>query len=734
MSHLDLATLNSISEVAEDLISSSGGAAFPDPYFPGAQLLRQALAAPGWIARQAMLGRPIGGLDVVARGREKLSSQPRAGDIVIRIVEGGGGHASIIVSPGLMHRDDLAYMGFRPDQPFAKGYVHIVERSPFAERVDHRFSRGLTDSAGRLLDDLVLLRLATPTPPTVVTVPAPSTPAAAAAPVVTPEPEVILPPAWLPSESGTGNAAVCPPFLPPVASSDYLRYIQPPTTALIRPLINGRNSGGTGPDVDLTEPLDAMESLVKTLGSGDFVYLSAWFFEPATTLTAGGYPGATDWGNLFARKAIEGVKIRLILNDFDPISHLDRWLNNTSLMPLNAIISGMPSASRDNYKYVVSLHPAHVGFIKSLFAGQGGRSIYIASHHQKFMVVKRGNEMTAFCGGLDIESRKTPAAWSYGGLIGWHDIHVALEGPITRDLEREFISRWNREKGNSTRPALTGWRPYETLAPTPLSTADNTSAKTVHRLQMIRTVSTDATFSAYSNERDDIKRVYELGIKCATDWIYLENQYFRSTDLADWIVRQGRANPRLILIIVVVAAAAADDGVNAITQHGDYLQYETFRRIMTGLASRARLYTMKNRAVHSKFIMVDDRWMSIGSANANVRSFDLDSELNLSIAEPALTADFRKRLWAHNLGVPSSVVAGWATSDFLPRWDAVASTNRLLAPQDMAGEGIIPYDFRSAPGQRHGSIPDSLAQLDFAPDGRLFAGEIPSGGTPIRIA
>src|SRR5262249_22175301 len=136
----------------------------------------------------------------------------------------------------------------------------------------------------------------------------------------------------------------------------------------------------------------------------------------------------------------------------------------------------------------------------------------------------------------------------------------------------------------------------------------------------------------------------------------------------------------------------------------------------------------------SKFIMVDDRWMSIGSANANTRSFELDSEVNLSIGEPDLVSSFRRRLWSHNLGVAESVVAGWAVADFIPRWDAVANANRTLTPHHMAREGVIPYDFRATPGQQHGSIPDALAKLDFAPEGHLFAGAIPPGQETIQIA
>ncbi|HEX9821350.1 MAG TPA: phospholipase D-like domain-containing protein [Methylomirabilota bacterium] len=535
-------------------------------------------------------------------------------------------------------------------------------------------------------------------------------------------------------EPAPGATGTDPQFLAGVASDDYLRYIQPATLGLVRPLINGRSSGGAGPDVDLTEPLDRMETIVKSLGAGDVVYLSAWFFEPATPLTAGGHLGATTWGALFARMAGAGVKIRIIINDFDPISGMDRALQSKCLTPLDAIIGAMPLAERDNYKYIVSLHPAHVGRLRSLAAGQGGRDIFIASHHQKFMVARRGDETFAFCGGLDIETRKTPARWSYAGLVTWHDLHVMLEGPITRDLEREFVMRWNREKAGSTRAALAGWAPHETLATPPLGPTDDTPAKKPHRVQMIRTVSTDSAFDPYATQRDDVAEVYRRAIETASQYLYLENQYFRSTRLADWIVRQGRAQTNLVVIMVVVASAADDDGTNPITAHGDHLQFETFETIQAGLGARARFYTMVHRAVHSKFLMIDDRWMTIGSANANVRSFELDSELNVSIGDAPLVTAFRRRLWAHNLGVPEATVAGWSLAEFLPRWDAVAAANAPKALDLMDGEGVLRFDHTTNPGQRHGSVPDAVARLDLAPPSHVFFGIIPDGQTTVRLA
>ena len=50
---------------------------------------------------------------------------------------------------------------------------------------------------------------------------------------------------------------------------------------------------------------------------------------------------------------------------------------------------------------------------------------------------------------------------------------------------------------------------------------------------------------------------------------------------------------------------------------------------------------------------------------------------------------FRKQLWAHNLGVSESTVGGWAASDFLARWDAIAASNAKKKRDAMDGEGRL---------------------------------------------
>jgi phosphatidylserine/phosphatidylglycerophosphate/cardiolipin synthase-like enzyme len=90
--------------------------------------------------------------------------------------------------------------------------------------------------------------------------------------------------------------------------------------------------------------------------------------------------------------------------------------------------------------------------------------------------------------------------------------------------------------------------------------------------------------------------------------------------------------------------------------------------------------------------MVDDRALSIGSANTNPRSFFLDTELNVTLDSPETVRSFRHRLWSHNLGVPETTVATWTAPDFFSKWDAVAKSNERLksTPDRMTGEGILP--------------------------------------------
>ncbi|PNB66075.1 phospholipase, partial [Pseudomonas sp. GW456-E7] len=49
--------------------------------------------------------------------------------------------------------------------------------------------------------------------------------------------------------------------------------------------------------------------------------------------------------------------------------------------------------------------------------------------------------------------------------------------------------------------------------------------------------------------------------------------------------------------------------------------------------------------IHSKLMIVNDVFTTLGSANINTRSMEVDSELNICVEDPAVAKPLRKQLW-----------------------------------------------------------------------------------------
>jgi phosphatidylserine/phosphatidylglycerophosphate/cardiolipin synthase-like enzyme len=53
--------------------------------------------------------------------------------------------------------------------------------------------------------------------------------------------------------------------------------------------------------------------------------------------------------------------------------------------------------------------------------------------------------------------------------------------------------------------------------------------------------------------------------------------------------------------------------------------------------------------VHAKIGLIDDRWLTLGSANLNEHSLFNDTEMNVVSADERLATGLRKRLWSEHL-------------------------------------------------------------------------------------
>jgi phosphatidylserine/phosphatidylglycerophosphate/cardiolipin synthase-like enzyme len=500
-------------------------------------------------------------------------------------------------------------------------------------------------------------------------------------------------------------------FLPAKPSSDYLEYVNAPTSGLITLMLNGRTSGKPW-----TEAFDAMQKTVESLGPNDSIFLAAFMLNP--TLLTLPRTSMKTWGDLFVSKAQQGVKIRILLTGIPEPG--PGW--KSDLGDLNSLIGRLPSAARDNLKYLVSMHPARLNFeiqlgfdmkAKKPFlkavktVATGGEPHDVGTHHQKFMVVRKSGTTIAFCGGLDISPQRTPEGW--GPNFIWHDTHAMLEGRIARDLEREFVLRWNREKDKAKASSQPAGKPMDPLPLALFDKKDEAPDKNTQKLQLLRTVSVGA--SSADIRRDDVWQAYFRLIASAKNFLFIENQYFHEPALAKAILKQTENEPGLIVMVVI--SKVTDDPDDPFTRHGKAQQNESFA-VLSGITpkDRVRVYSLEGRLVHSKVIMVDDRALSMGSTNADPRDFFMDTQLNVVLDDPRAVSQFRHKLWAHDLGLSAEAVKRWKVSEFFARWDNVAKENGnpSTTPDKMPGEDVISFDPTKVFGRRS-PIADVLTEV-----------------------
>ena len=77
--------------------------------------------------------------------------------------------------------------------------------------------------------------------------------------------------------------------------------------------------------------------------------------------------------------------------------------------------------------------------------------------------------------------------------------------------------------------------------------------------------------------------------------------------------------------------------------------------------------------VHAKICIVDDEWLTLGSANLNEHSLFNDSEVNVVCGGAALATATRERLWAEHLELPIEEVRGRDPADLIDNvWRPIA--------------------------------------------------------------
>ncbi len=292
-----------------------------------------------------------------------------------------------------------------------------------------------------------------------------------------------------------------------------------------------------------------------------------------------------------------------------------------------------------------------------------------AAHHQKFAVI---DGQISFLGGLDLCDHRwddrhhrdpNPLRLSRGAEHKpFHDVQAYLSGAdVGGALTELFVERWKKAGG----PAIE-------LAPAPPLSAVHVPRGAVPleagRVALSRTDPQGSPGAA--PDRYEIRQLYLDAIAAAEQLIYIESQYFSSHEVGAALAARLQAPDRPALDVAIV-----------INMHAETLKEEIavglaqakviadLRAAAVGTSHRLGIYytvpatddgrePARATYIHSKIMIVDDRLLTVGSANLTNRSMGLDTELNVSVeteaSDDALATSIRtvrRSLLAEHLGV-----------------------------------------------------------------------------------
>lgn len=312
-------------------------------------------------------------------------------------------------------------------------------------------------------------------------------------------------------------------------------------------------------------------------------------------------------------KAGPGVAVRVLMNDFNP----DAWGNMDAATEVTDFFNG-------------------TGVVTRLYTTRPQSPM-----HAKLLII---DGSTAFLVGSpflqdywDSQTHiidDTRRAISIKKPI--HEVSAKIRGPAVEDIDRTFTMVWNY------------------VAPTepparPATGQSSASGANVANVQVVRTLP-GGKFPSIPHGETGILEAYQRAIAKAEDFIYIENQYFSNTAIADALLQRLKFNTNLTVILLLNIKVdvpgyfdwpLANVPGYANGPLGVYsgIQPRTIRDLLDGARTdgtqdRLGIFTLWSHEagtpktsiiqnyVHSKTAIIDDSWATVGSANTDGTSMN----------------------------------------------------------------------------------------------------------------
>ena len=264
-------------------------------------------------------------------------------------------------------------------------------------------------------------------------------------------------------------------------------------------------------------------------------------------------------------------------------------------------------------------------------------------HHEKTVVI---DDRVAFVGGIDLTydggDPYDSQAHSARGGVGWHDVATRLEGPIVADVAEHFRLRWHAAADEELPRAVVS---------APAGDVD---------AQIVRTVPEKVYEHGLPRGDFSVLESYVGAIRSAERFVYLENQFLWSAEIVELIAEKLRNPPRDDFRVLVLLPVDANDGADVSRgQVAALIHADDGNARFLACSVYARAGKLRDPIyVHAKVGIVDDRWLTVGSANLNEHSLFNDSEMNVVVHDERIARETRLRLWSEHLELPIDEIGG----------------------------------------------------------------------------
>jgi phosphatidylserine/phosphatidylglycerophosphate/cardiolipin synthase-like enzyme len=203
-----------------------------------------------------------------------------------------------------------------------------------------------------------------------------------------------------------------------------------------------------------------------------------------------------------------------------------------------------------------------------------------------------------------------------------HDVSLRVQGPSVRFIDETFSTIWDAANAPAPSPAPEG---------DPIGGDEAPVAVQVLRTLPggMFTTQTDPNVENLPHGETGILESYQRAILKAEEYIYIEDQYFNSPEIANAIQQRMLEKPNLEVILVLNARP----DIGGYHSHQTSLINELFANI-GNQASRLGVFTMwsidtnqprlevAHVYMHSKVAIIDDKWASVGTANVDGASLN----------------------------------------------------------------------------------------------------------------